>query len=215
MEPPSAPRVSRARPSIARKLGRWAAELILVFVGAYAAFWLNGFQERQRDAERRDAILASLEQDVRDAIDDANSAVEQIAPAAAAFRQKVEAGEMPTLGRFVFINDYSPTDVATILQSGGSQLLSAQTLAALRTVESTLRSGLARMTRYEKLSDQLIVPHVDEGPDFFYDPATKRLRKRFDWYPQSLEDAAEFFREVMKAEQELLTQIQTERRQHG
>ena len=213
MEPP-APPASRAKRSIARKAGRWAAELILVFVGAYAAFWLNGYQERQRDAERRDAILASLEQDVRNALDDARTAAEQLAPAAAALRQKVDAGEMPTLGRFVFINDYSPTDVATILQSGGAQLLSAETLAALRTVESTLRSGLARMTRYEKLSDQLIVPHVEEGPEFFYDPATKQLRKRFDWYPKSLEDAAEFFREVVKAEQELLTQIQTERRQH-
>ena len=211
MEPP-APPASPVTRTVARKLGRWASELILVFFGAYAAFWLTGYQERQRDAERRDAILASLEQDVREAIDESRTAAEQIAPAAAAFRQRVAAGEMPTLGRFVFINDYSPTDVATILQSGGAQLLSAQTLAALREVESTLRSGLGHMTRYERLSDQLIVPHVDQGPEFFYDPATKQLRKRFDWYPKSLEDAAAFFRDVVKAEQELLTQIQAERR---
>ena len=185
-----------------------------MFVGAYAAFWLNGYQERQRDAERRDAILASLEQDVRKAIDDARADANQLAPAAAAFRKSVEAGEMPVLGMFVFITDYSPTDVATLLQSGGAQLLSPKTLGALRAVESTMRSRIAAMARYEKLSDQLIVPNVGEGAGFFYDPATKQLRERFAWYPKGLEDAAEFFRDLEKAETELLTQIQAERRQH-
>ena len=39
-------------------VGRWLAELILVFVGVYAAFWLSNYQQRQQDAERRDRILA-------------------------------------------------------------------------------------------------------------------------------------------------------------
>ena len=48
--------------SALRKLGRWVAELILVFVGVYAAFWLNNYQQQQEQAKRRDQILASLEQ---------------------------------------------------------------------------------------------------------------------------------------------------------
>jgi hypothetical protein len=27
------------------RFGRWIAELLLVFVGVYGAFWLNGYQE--------------------------------------------------------------------------------------------------------------------------------------------------------------------------
>jgi len=34
------------------RLGRWAAELLLVFVGVYAAFWLNNYQQHEQDAER-------------------------------------------------------------------------------------------------------------------------------------------------------------------
>jgi len=34
-----------------------------VFVGVYAAFWLNNYQQHRQDAERRDQILASLEQE--------------------------------------------------------------------------------------------------------------------------------------------------------
>src|SRR5206468_5887693 len=50
------------------RFGRWIAELILVFVGVYAAFWLNSYQQHLQDAERRDQILASLEQQLREGI---------------------------------------------------------------------------------------------------------------------------------------------------
>ena len=51
------------------RLGRWAAELVLVFIGVYAAFWLSNFQQRQQDAERRDRILASIERTLREGIE--------------------------------------------------------------------------------------------------------------------------------------------------
>src|SRR4051812_26805620 len=104
--------------SVARTIARWSAELLLVFVGAYAAFWLNSYQERQRDVQRRDVILASLEEDVRDSIDKAHAHAEKLGQDASAFRAQVDSGEMPTLFPFVFITDYSPTDMATLLQAG-------------------------------------------------------------------------------------------------
>jgi hypothetical protein len=45
--------------------GGWVAELVLVFVGVYAAFWLNNYQQHRQDEERRDRILASIEQTLR------------------------------------------------------------------------------------------------------------------------------------------------------
>jgi hypothetical protein len=200
--------------SIALRIGKWVAELLLVFIGAYAAFWLNSFQERHRDAQRRDVILASLEEDVRESIAKAHDRAEKLGSDARAFRGMVDAGEMPTLYPIVFITDYSPTDVATLLQAGGVELLDPKTLAALRKVESSVRAWLATMARYEKLSDLLIVPNVEQGPEFFYDPATKKLRKRFEKYPQSLEDAGKFFADVERLDTELLKQIQLEREKH-
>jgi hypothetical protein len=200
--------------SVTHRLGAWSAELVLVFIGAYAAFWLNNYQERQRDAQRRDVILASLEEEVRASINGAQAEAEMEERQAAAFRRALEAGELPTLRPFSFISDYSPTDVATLLQSGGVELLDPKTLIALRNVESTLRRGLALMTRYERLSDQLIVPNVDQEPSFFYDPTTGKLRKRFEDYPQSIEDTAQFFRNLETAQTDLLKQMALERRQH-
>ena len=135
--------------------GGWVAELVLVFVGVYAAFWLSNYQQHRQDAERRDRILASIEQMLREGIESGkiNRAKEE--REAAEFRRALDAGDMPPLHPFVFTTDYSPGDFATLLQSGGIQLLELETLTALRNDESVIRWGLSRMARYQKLSDGL------------------------------------------------------------
>src|SRR5215216_2953900 len=202
-----------AKRSVLSRIGRWAAELVLVFVGVYAAFWLNNYQQHQQDAERRDRILAFIEQILSEGIESSkvNRAREQ-EPEAAEFRRALDAGEMPPLRPFVFITDYSPSDLATMLQSGGVQLLDVQTLSALRKDESVIRWGLARMARYQKLSDELIVPNLDQDISFFYDPATKKLRKRFQVYPDAMEARVKFANELERTHTELLKRIQAERK---
>ena len=118
---------------------------------------------------------------------------------------------MPPVRPFTFITDYSPSDLATMLQSGGVQLLDVQTLRALRDDESVIRWGLARMARYQKLSDELIVPNLDQDISFFYDPATKKLRKRFEIYPEALQETVNFANELERTHTELLKRIQAER----
>jgi hypothetical protein len=121
---------------------------------------------------------------------------------------------MPPLEPFVFTTDYSPTDWATILQSGGVQLLDVQTLMAVRNDESVIRWGVSRMARYQQLSDALIVPNLDQDISFFYDPATKKLRKRFEIYPQALEATVKFANELERTNSQLLKRIQAERQRN-
>jgi len=201
--------------SILSRIGRWTAELVLVFVGVYAAFWLNNYQQHRQEVERRDRILAFIEQTLSEGIESskANRAKEQ-QPEAAEFRRALEAGEMPPVRPFVFITDYSPSDLATVLQSGGVQLFDVQTLRALRRDESVIRWGLQRMARYQKLSDELIVPNLDQDVSFFYDPATKKLRKQFEIYPKALEARLDFAHELEQTHTELLERIQAERQQN-
>jgi hypothetical protein len=203
------------RRSILARVGRWAAELLLVFIGVYAAFWLNNYQQHRQDAERRDRILGYIEQTLREGIDSskANRAKEQ-EPEAAEFQRALQADQMPPVRPFVFITDYSPSDLATILQSGGVQLFDVQTLRALRSDESVIRWGLQRMSRYQQLSDRLIVPNLDRDISFFYDPATKKLRKQFEIYPQALEERVSFAHQLERTHTELLKQIQAERQRN-
>src|SRR6266404_7632297 len=197
--------------SLLSRIGRWTAELVLVFVGVYAAFWLNNYQQRQQDQERHDRILASIEQTLREGIESNKVSRVKEQQQVAEFRRALDAGETPPLHPFVFTTDYSPGDFATILQSGGIQLLELETLTALRNDESVIRWGLSRMARYQKLSDELIVPNLDQDSSFFYDPAIKKLRKRFEIYPEALQATVKFANDLEHTHTELLERIQAER----
>ena len=202
--------INQKRSPLAR-IGRWIAELILVFVGVYAAFWLNNYQQHREDAERRDRILASIERTLREGIESNKTSRAKQQQEATEFRRAIDAGEMPPLRPFVFTTDYSPGDFAALLQSGGIQLLDLETLTALRNDETIIRWGLSRMTRYTKLSDDLIVPNLDQDISFFYDPVTKKLRKRFEIYPEALDATVRFANELERTHTELLKRIQAER----
>ena len=197
------------------RLGRWVTELLLVFIGVYAAFWLSNYQQHQQDAERHDRILASIERTLRDGIESNKTNRTEQEREAVEFRRALDAGEMPPLRPFVFTTDYSPGDFATMLQAGGILLLDLETLTALRNDESVIRWGLSRMARYQKLSDELIIPNLDQDISFFYDPATKKLRKRFEIYPEALDARLKFANDLERTHTELLKQIRAERqRQH-
>jgi hypothetical protein len=197
-----------------RRVVHWAAELLLVFLGAYAAFWLTNYQQHRADVRRHDQLLAFLQQEMKDGLENTKRDAEQHDQLAAEFRRALEAGEMPALRPFSFTTDYSASDTSSLLQSGGYEVLDIKTLAALRQLETTIRWGLDRMMHYQKLSDELIMPNLDQDISFFYDPATKQLRKRFSQYPEMLEATAAFFHDLEKAKRELLTQIQAERQSH-
>src|SRR6266511_2114525 len=196
------------------RFGRWVAELVLVFVSVYAAFWLNNYQQHREDARRRDQILASLEQEFRKGVESGKIAGAKQEREAGEFRRALEAGEMPPPHPFVFTTDYRSDDIATFLQSGGVQLLDVKTLMALRELESVIRWGLSDMTRYQKLSDELIVPNLDQDTSFFYDPATKKLRRRFEIYPEALEARVKFAHDLDRTKTALLKRIQAERQRN-
>lgn len=200
--------------SFVAQLGRWLAELVLVFVGVYSAFWLNNYQQHRQAVQRRDQILAMLEQQLEEGNQSAKTEETREQSQVADFERALQAGETPPLRPFAFTTDYSASDVATLLQSGGIELLDVKTLKALRDVESVIRGGLNRMAHYEKLSDELIAPNLDQDISFCYDPATKKLRKRFEKYPDALQAAVNFFRDFEKAQTDLLNQIRVERQHH-
>jgi hypothetical protein len=70
------------------------------------------------------------------------------------------------------------------------------------------------MGRYQKLSDELIVPNLGQDIFFFYDPATKKLRKQFEIYPQALDARVSFAHELERTHNELLKRIQAERQRN-
>jgi hypothetical protein len=93
-------------------------------------------------------------------------------------------------------------------------LLDVQTLMAVRNDESVIRWGLNGMARYQKLSDELIVPNLNQDISFFYDPTTRKLRKQFEIYPEALQANVKFANDLERTHTELLKQIQAERQRN-
>jgi hypothetical protein len=178
-----------------------------------SAFWLNGVQQHHQEAKRRDQILGSLEQLLEDGIANTKEQTVKEEREVAELQRALQTAEMPPVRRFTFTTDYNPGDIATLLQSGGIELLDVRTLTALRELESVIRWGLSRMAHYQKLSDELIAPNLDQNKSFFYDSSTQ-LRKRFEIYPEALQAELNFFRELEQKQTQLLKQIQAERQRH-
>src|SRR5438445_1571246 len=102
------------------RFGRWAAELLLVFVGVYAAFWLNNYQQHRQDAERRDRILASIERTLRDGIESNKINRAQQERQAAEFRRALDAGEMPPCIRLFSRPTTAPATLPRCCRPGAS-----------------------------------------------------------------------------------------------
>ena len=197
--------------SLPSRIGRWTAELLLVFVGVSAAFWLNNYQQQREREERHQQLLASLEPELKHGILNTRENRVEAERTLAEFKRAVKAGEMPRLRPFVFTTSYNPSDMATLLQSGGFDLLDSKTVLVVREFETVVRWGLSRMARAQKLSDELIVPNLDQDISFFYDPGTKQLRKHFEFYADALQAEVDFFHDLEAKQTQLLTQIQTDR----
>ena len=206
--------LQRGTANVRSRIVHWFAELFLVFMGVYGAFWLSSYQERQHEAQRHDRILATLEESVQKSVKRYETAAEQQGRVAADFRRRLDAGEMPPLGMFFFSSGYSASDAATLLQSGGLDLLDPTTISALRNAESVARTGNSEMQQIQTLSNELIAPNLDQDISFFYDPATKHLRKRFTSYPDALQLAADFLHNLASAYQQLLERLHAERQRH-
>lgn len=158
---------SEDRRSFLSHVGAWAVELVLVFVGVYAAFWLSNYQQQRQDVQRRDRILASIEQTLREGIESGRINRLKEEEQAAEFQRALDEGKIPPLRAFTFTTDYSPADFATMLQAGGIQLLDLGTLTALRHDESVIRWGLEQMARYQRLSTKRRADRAESRPGYF------------------------------------------------
>src|SRR5438034_9644821 len=77
------------RKTFSARLARWTAELVLVFIGVSAAFWLNNYQQHQQEAKRREQLLASLERLLRQGTDSGKNNADKARQQGAALQNKL------------------------------------------------------------------------------------------------------------------------------
>jgi hypothetical protein len=185
--------------------------LVMVFIGVYAAFYLNGFQLRQDQNQRRRQLIIYLQKEAASRAKSDHDTARLLEQKRAEFAARLEEGAMPELEPVNWTRLFDVADLNSLLQAGGLDVLELPTMARMREVDAISRRGYAMMANYQGLTNQLIVLHAGENRDYFYDPATKQLRRQFAVYPESLQAGAQFLKELGAADDRLLAALTNER----
>jgi hypothetical protein len=189
-------------------------ELIIVFIGVYAAFVLNAHQIHKQDQQRRHQILIYLEKQATTKAEKLRQVTLSYDERMNAFLKQLARGEMPEISPISWATNYNANETNWILHGGGLELLDIATIAQLKEVDSAASTGLGTMAHYQQLSDQLIVPHLGEGRSFFYDPGTKQLRQEYALYPDILKEGSRVLHDLLEKTDELVVQLRAEQAHH-
>jgi hypothetical protein len=198
----------------ARTIGNRLTELVMVFVGVYAAFVLNAHQIHQQEQLRRGQILSYLEKGAATGVEKLGQATMIYDRNMNRFLDQLANGEMPEIATISWASSYNPNESAWLLQAGGLELLDIETIARMRELDAAASTGLATMAHYQQLSDQLIAPHLGEGRSFFYDSTTKQLRKEYAQYPEILKEGSRVLHDIAEKTNQLAAQLRVEQRRH-
>ena len=189
-------------------------ELIIVFIGVYAAFILSAHQSHEQERQRRGQILALLAKGAAATAASLKQTTLDYDRRMNEFVTGLAKGEMPEVTAISWATTYNPDERNWLLQAGGLELLDIETIVRLKEVDAVARTGFATMAHYQQISDQLIVPHVGEGRTFFYDPATKQLRADYAQNPEMLKEGSRVLHELGEKTDRLAAQLRTEQDRH-
>jgi len=189
-------------------------EVIIVFIGVYAAFEFNAHQSRKQDQQRRHQILIYLEKQATTSAEKLKQVTLSYDERMNAFLTQLARGETPEISPISWATNYNANETNWILHGGGLELLDIATIAQLKEVDSAASTGLGTMAHYQQLSDQLIVPHLGEGRGFFYDPGTKQLRQEYALYPDILKEGSRVLHDLLEKTDQLVVRLRAEQARH-
>lgn len=191
-----------------RHLGWLALELVVVFVGVYAAFALTEYGESRRNAERRQQLQAALVREIRDITARTRRVAEDLPPQLARFDSAVAAGARPPLEPWM-----EPVRVQThmweaTLRSGGLDLFDVPTVYAISQFYNELNAGFEQLSQLRELSETMLLPNLGRGPDEFYEPGPGGLRPGYEWWRSGLGRLSVLAREITAAGDSLVALLE-------
>jgi hypothetical protein len=165
---------------------RLGLELVVVFIGVYAAFAMSEYEKRREASDRRSQLQTALIHEISDLTSNTRRVAQQLPPQLARFDSAVARGARPRLEPWI-----EPVRVQThmweaTLQSGALDLFDVPTVYKLSQFYNELNAGFEQLLQLRQLSETVLIPNIGRGEDEFYDPATRKLRPKYEWYPAGL-----------------------------
>lgn len=170
------------------RIVRILAEMVVVFVGVYAAFALDQYRERKQETERRRQILLALEKDFSASQETLDEAVPQIAQVVDSVLSAYDRGEKPEIGHLAGSVTFRSGTWDAMLASGGVELLDIDLILKVEDYYETVQSLQEASAEGRRMSSELILPVIDQGNSVFYEAKGGKLKSKFRWYMSSLRD---------------------------
>ena len=174
-----------------RRIAEWVVDLVIVFVGVYAAFVLNAYESRREQSEQ-----TLIEEALTD------------------FNRRLNKGEMPELVYININSSYDSTFSLSFFQAGAGELLEVATLRQVRAVDKDSKLAAEDIKHFQELSASVLVPQLNHDRTFFYDPSSRRLLPQYAWYPTAFQDMVDYCNKIRPEIDELRKQIDRERRRN-
>lgn len=183
--------VDTRRVRVGRTVARWTIELVVVFVGVYAAFALGEWEEERERDRRARQVRDALAEEIRGIQQNTRGVAETMPRMLRQMDSAMAAGETPRLQPMLEpIRVESHVWDATV-QSGGLGLLDVETFYTVSEFYNLLNAGFVQLEQLRGLSEQVLVPNLGAAPDEFYEtaddpPGSVRLRPKYGWYGRGM-----------------------------
>ncbi|MDA0992854.1 MAG: hypothetical protein O3A13_04405 [Proteobacteria bacterium] len=158
------------------------AELVVVFVGVYGAFWVDNYRDELDRKDRTAEVVAVLVQDLTDLIDVSGSFNEYMQDGLQKWDEARQHGEKEPPYVFRIFGAEKPplTTWQVVSQAQLAELLEPNLLYELGFYYNEL-SGLGdRYVRYAEFTESDVLPLMKTGSAGFYDEDGKELLPRFE-----------------------------------
>jgi hypothetical protein len=182
-------KVTRSVKNFGARFGWLMAELVFVFLGMYGAFLLERMHDDDMDLLRKRQILQALVDEFEDYEKELGSASTSLDEAyGVPFFTAYSAGEkpFPTPIPYGGMGSVNTGIWEAMLQSGGIEVLEVEVIQQVQVFFKKLQDLLDLYSRFERLTEQMILPEMDQEVSFFYQAEGPELRDKYKWYVNSL-----------------------------
>ncbi len=182
-----------------RSWKRLAAELVVVFLGVYGAFWVENYRDQQDQIDRTEQVILALQQDLRDYVEVTDAFNKHVEDGLRDWAGARESGEAPAPFVFRIYGAETPplSTWEVVRQAGLAELLQANLLYELGFFYNEIAGMGARYIRYAEFTESEVLPLAKIGSASFYS-ADGKLLPRFAAHMDRLRELGNFMGESVE-----------------
>lgn len=183
---------------------------MVVFIGVYLAFLLDGYRADQQDERQKQQVYAALynyfsliSPNLERSAQQADSAYSN------PFLEAYQNEEMPRLEPLpYFTQAINESTWRAMLQSGAIDLLDASFILQVDNFFATNELLRQETTHFNRMQDQYLLPNANADITTFYNPDTKEVRPLYRWYIDFLKSNSTYLKTMKKQADNIIEKLE-------